>query len=194
MRQLISTLVAVLGLAPSVALGDFPPLQTVVTNRPDHPVPVQGTVVVADLPREQAWDRFDQTVMCFGNGPSFQCDATWEGAVIIERLSAHCGASSGSVWVLKVVTSIGLSAPVPPPDKLSVSAGPGATSASVADGARRYLALTSLPSLTPTPIVTTLPPLAMSALVPRDRIARLIFEGDMGSANCFVAFSGRWLR
>lgn len=139
---------------------------------------------------------FDQSVRCLGTESSYQCDAKWDGSVIIERVSAHCSGYGGPVWVLKVITSISSSAPSTPAVKLSASPGPGATGAAAFEGARRYLPLTSVLSLDPMEAnahVTTLVPLSMRTLVPQDRFVRLIFEGEMTSARCVVAFSGRWL-
>lgn len=190
---LMSCVVAPLLLTPSIVIGEPPTFETVVVNGPEAPVPVRGSVAVTVVPRVRVADLFDQSVRCVGNGPSFQCDAKWEGSVLIESLSAHCQGSGGMVRMLKVITSMTLTAPSVPADKLSVSPGPGAIVATAFEGARRFLPLTWLPSLDPNVVVAGIAPLPMRTLVPQDRFVRLIIEGDAVASTCFVAFSGRWL-
>jgi hypothetical protein len=183
-------------MSPSIAIGGPPTpptLPTIVVNKPESPVPVQGSVAVTMMPRENEVELFDQSVQCFGIGPSYQCDAKWQGSVIIESLSAHCQGSGAMVRVLKVISSMSLSAGFLPADKLSASPGPGATAAEAREGGRRFLPLTWIPSLDPSVIVSVLTPVPLRILVPQDRFVRVIFEGDMGSTSCVVAFSGRWL-
>jgi hypothetical protein len=194
MRPVVSWLAAISMWVPSIGAGEPPAFPAVVVNGPDRAVPVQGSVAVTDLPAGKASDAFDQSVSCSGNAPSYQCDAAWNAPVLIERVSAHCTGTGGSVWVLKLISSIGAAAPSTPAERLTASAGPNATAATTFEGARRFLPLASIPSLNANVAVTTLVPVSMAVLVPPERFLRLTFEGDMASASCFVAVSGRWLR
>jgi hypothetical protein len=178
MRGILSSLLAALTLAPSLAAAEPPAFPTVVVNR--------------------AEDLFDQTVACSGSGTRFQCDAMWDQSVIIDRVSAHCSLAGGWLNAITLITSISRSGPGQiPAEKLSTTPGPGATEASAAEGGRRLLPVNAgyvyYPS--PTTWVWTLLPISMSTLVPQDRLARIVVEGgEMQSAICRVAFSGRWLK
>ena len=73
---------------------------------------------------------------------------------------------------MKVITSIGPSSPSSPANGLVVAPGSNATARSAFDGARRFFALTPLP----TPNVTTLQPVALHAVVSTGRFVRVVFE------------------
>lgn len=194
MHPNVSRLLPLLTLIPSLAVAEPPTLAATVVNGPDAPVPVQGAVAVTTLPRDRGADLLDLSVNCIGALPSFQCDASWQGSVLIESLSAHCQGSTGAVHLVKVITSIAATAPSVPASGVTASAGPGATSATAFEGARRFIPLNLLPSLNPTLLVTGVTPTPTRALVPADRFVRIVLEGEgTGSASCFVAFSGRWL-
>lgn len=194
MRVFVPSCALLLVLVPSIALAGPPAFPVEVVNGADQPIPVQGAVAVSALPTEKLSEAFDLSVNCSGTGPTYQCDATWEAPVAIEYVSAHCTGTGGSVAVLKVVSSIGPNAPSTPADKVTVAAGTGATNVTAFEGARRFLPLTFIPSLNAAAQVTTLVPVSVRILVPPERFVRLIFEGNMTSASCFVAFAGHWLR
>jgi hypothetical protein len=198
MRVVLAMVTAVMVVLPGIALAEPPVVQTVVVNGSDRAIPVQGAVTVAETPLDVAATYFDKSVQCIGNGPSFQCDASFNGPVLLERVSAHCNvpvSGFGHVQTVKVVTSVTPTAPSVPADGLKV-VGPIGGSAVAYEGGRRFLPLTDVFSANPASAMNTTAsaPVSLSAVVPGDRLVRLAFEGDMSSATCFVVLSGRWLR
>ncbi len=194
MNHLREMIVAVVMLLPLVAVGEPPTLSTVVVNAPDQLVPVQGAVSVTEGPRDAVADRLDQSIHCIGTGASFYCDAVWEGSIIIEGVTAHCTPNlGGTVYAVSLITNQkqGMPGGVPA-EKVFIYPGNNVTVANAMEGAKRTLPARPLTLVVG--ISAYVAPTTVNALVPADRFLRVLFEGDMASANCWLDLNGRWLR